>query len=484
LTKVSDFEQNQDMFPSSLVGIGIDIGTTNTKVVAVDLAAENALILASASEPTGASGGELLAIVRRLLRRVIREVDPPVVIGVTSMAETGLLLDPAGEPIGPLLRWNSRNPDAKPSRIIAEIGYDEFGRLSGLPALPKVPLLVWEALRREHDAWSPGARWCGVADLVAFALTGQLVTDHTLAARTGAVVISGNPQQEWDAGMLGLTGMHEGQLPRIAPVGEPAGTLSTSASNALGLKAGLPVFVAGHDHAVGAWAAGVRKPGQVADSLGTAEAVIRILRGPVDPVTVTRTGMTVAWVVTGEHQCLVAGAPGVGSLIAQWSGGFDMSSAELLERRPTRAIVLPYPLGRQTPLPDRNAHVEVLGRPANPALRIRALFEGLAMQARWMHEEQRRVAGERHSGPIHVLGGPGASNALWLSIKGAVFTGPAVRVVSAEPVAAGAAMLAGVRSGIDVGRIGTRPLDPPDSRYGPVFKEFVATARRQLGERR
>jgi sugar (pentulose or hexulose) kinase len=477
LTKVFEYEQNREMTPRMLVGLGIDVGTTNTKVVAVDVAGERLPILALRSEPTPSAGDALLSVVRRLLGEVAAEAGPPIAIGVASMAETGLLLDREGAPATPLIRWNSIAPEHGPSRIIEELGSDEFGRLTGLPVLPKVPLLVCERLRRSTtDVWDPAARWSGIADLVALALTGELVTDQTLAARTGAVTTPG----EFDVGLLERVGMSADRLPRIVSDGAAVGTVRTSTARALGIPSGTPVFVAGHDHAVGAWAAGVRGPGQVADSLGTAEAIVRVVGSPVDRIAVTRAGMTVGPTVEGGGEAIIAGAAGAGAMVGAWSGELDLAAAGLLERRPTGVLVLPYPFGRQAPSPDLDARVRVIGNAESPALRTRALFEGLALHARWMYEEGRALAHDRESGPVRILGGAGGSNALWLSVKGAVLPVPAVRVASPEPVAVGAAMLAAARAGATLaGGLPGEALDAPDASYEPIYRDFVAAARQK-----
>jgi sugar (pentulose or hexulose) kinase len=470
-------EQNRDMAHRMLVALGIDIGTSNTKVVAVDLATAGLPLLASASQPTPSDGTELVELVCRLVRGVALGIDGPVAIGIASMAETGLLVDHRGEPLSPLVRWNSLPKSDHPSGIVSDLGADEFGRRTGLPVSPKVPLLVWERLRTTTpEFWRPGARWSGIADLVALALTDDLVTDHTLAARTGAFA----GVEGFDADLLGEVGMPVSRLPRIAGVGEPAGLVTNHAAARFGIPRGTPVFVAGHDHAVGAWAAGVRDSGQVADSLGTAEAMVRILGRPVDRIAVTRAGMCVALTVTGDRECLVAGASGAGALVEAWSDELDLVMADGLDSQPTGILVLPYPSGRQTPCPRPDARVRVIGDSSNTGARTRALFEGLALQARWMYEEQREFAGTADAGPIHVLGGAGASNALWLAIKGSVSPVPVVRVLSREPVATGAAMLAATRAGASIaGPLANEPLATSDPSYEAVFRDFVAAARRE-----
>jgi sugar (pentulose or hexulose) kinase len=470
--------QTRLMAPVPIAALGIDVGTSNTKVVLVNVAGDGFPILAAASAPTPESPVGILALVGQLTKTV-SATSPvaPVAIGIASMAETGVVLDRDGAAMTSLIRWNTVQGASGTSRIIEELGAARFGELTGLPALPKVPLLVWERLGKTAAGWwNAGARWSGAADLIALALTGELVTDHTLAARTGAVA----GPQGFDSELLGRVGMSIENLPRIAEPGEVAGVTAASSVARFALRSGIPVYVAGHDHAVGAWAAGVRNPGEVADSLGTAEAIVRVIDGPVDRVGVTATGMTVAATVDGNRSCIVAGAAGVGGLVNSLREVLALDDPSDAAASPPGIPVLPYPSGRQTPNPDPTPRFTGLDESATPRDRTRSLFEGLALHARWMHEEQRLRSNTADSGPIRVLGGPGAQNALWLAIKGAVFPVASVRVLSREPVAVGAAALAAERAGIRVGSVlASEPLPPPDARYDPVFRDFVASARRQ-----
>ncbi|MFP3381410.1 hypothetical protein SB767_34390, partial [Bacillus sp. SIMBA_069] len=57
---------------------------------------------------------------------------------------------------------------------------------TGVPAPDKSPLTHWLRLAADDDPRLADARWLGVDALIVSALTGEAVTDHTLAARTMA----------------------------------------------------------------------------------------------------------------------------------------------------------------------------------------------------------------------------------------------------------------------------------------------------------
>ena len=279
---MSESEQTRGVTSASHAALGVDVGTTNTKVVLIRVTDGSVHEERIHSLSTPASAAELRDAVLGAIRRVATDAPLPVrAIGIASMAETGALLDPDGEPLGDLLRWDAGDP-AEADALVASVGAAELYAATGVPIAAKSPLVHWRSLAAAGDARLRTARWCGIADLVAVALTGSYATDRTLAARTMAYRHGGAPGADgaaapgFDPDLLALAGLDSARFPRVLRPGEPAGTLSAQPAASLGLTPGIPVTIAGHDHAVGAWAAGARQPGDAADSVGTAEALYRV----------------------------------------------------------------------------------------------------------------------------------------------------------------------------------------------------------------
>jgi sugar (pentulose or hexulose) kinase len=317
-----------------------------------------------------------------------------------------------------------------------------------------------------------------VADLAAFLLTGRLTTDHTLAGRTMAYRLPGGGLPEsFDADLLAEVGLRPEQLPSV---GGPAAGVTGAGFVHCGLRVGTPVVVAGHDHAVGAYACGVREPGDVADSLGTAEAVMTVVAGVPDPVAVGRAGMSTVVTVGGRHRAVLAGSSSAGAVLEPW---LERGTAVFddLPPGPTGVLVLPYLQGRQTPAPDPAAGFRIVGREPShgPAVLAKATLEGLCLHTRWMLAEQARLAGPATT--VYLFGGAVAANPAWTRIKAQVLSTTLRIVPAVEPVAVGAALVAAVRSG---------HADPPgpalaaeaapasrDTSYDDVYARFVAAAR-------
>jgi sugar (pentulose or hexulose) kinase len=460
------------------LGLGIDLGTTNTKVALVSVGASalrvRALATAATPEPQA-----LRSVLTALVREVLAGSPPPDAVGIASMAETGVPLGADGTPLGPWLRWTGHRAGPEADALADRLGWENLVAATGVRPGAKVPLATWAWLRHHQPGtWQAMDRWAGVADLAAFLLTGRLVTDHTLAGRTMAYPLSGTG---FDPDLLAEVGLRPERLPVVtaAPV---------AVTDFVGLRPGTPVVVAGHDHAVGSYACGVREPGDVADSLGTAEAVMTVVAGGPDPVAVGRAGMSTVVTVGGRHRAILAGQSSAGAAVEWWlaneAGGVhrDVLFAEVPDDGPTGVLVLPYLSGRQTPAPDPSARLRVVGREPGHGRGVlaKALLEGLCLHTRWMLTEQARLAGAPAIEPAVVLfGGAVAGNPAWTRTKAQVLPGRLRVVPAPEPVAVGAALLAMVRAGCadppgPALPSGTVPVGP--GRYDDMYARFVHAA--------
>lgn len=492
--------QNEDVRDERLsvpdcLSVGVDVGTTNTKVALVEIGEASVRVRAVAAAPTPRPG-EVAGTLSGLIRQALRGDCAPAAVGVASMAESGVPLGTDGAPVGDWLRWDGRRALAEAEALGARLGWAELVTATGVRPSAKVPLATWAWLRsREPQRWAAMTRWAGAADLVCLFLCGELVTDHTLAGRTMAYRLpaAGNGlAARFDADLLAEVGLRPEQLPRVAAPTEPAGRLTPAAAAACGLPAGIPVTVAGHDHAVGTYAAGVRSPRQVADSIGTAEAVLTIAPGALDVAAVATAGMSTVVPVTGSGQAVLAGSPGAGGLVAWWcaheAGGCSPEELFADAHRASAGglLVLPYPTGRQAPAPDPGARLRVLGRrPEHGRAQLaRALLDGLCLQARWLVQEQGRLTGAAGQGPVTALGAALVANPAWQQVKADVLDRPLRLVAEPEAVAAGAALVAAVRAGLVPAAAAPVLAAEPIARAGPpagydtAFAQFVAAAGR------
>ena len=168
--------------------LGVDAGTTHCKA---GLFTAEGHAMRVASRPTitrrAADGrsffdpDELWATVAAVIGEAVAAVENPAQIaaaGLTSMAESGLLVDRAsGLPRSEVLPWFDLASSPQAAVLEREIASRERFQRTGLRPSFKFGLskLLW--LREHAPDAHRDAVWLSVSDYIAFRLTGRMATD-------------------------------------------------------------------------------------------------------------------------------------------------------------------------------------------------------------------------------------------------------------------------------------------------------------------
>ncbi|TWD81230.1 xylulokinase [Kribbella amoyensis] len=432
--------------------LGIDIGTTNTKVC---LLPEGRI--RTVPTPTDAA-----ALQRETLHLIAEVGDGQRIegVGLSGMAETGVPLGSELEPLTKLITWRDQPGVDQAARLAEDIGHQALFARTGLRLSAKLPVTTWRWLADTTSFLRRTRLWAGAPDLVLAALTGTYATHLTHAQRYGVLDLR---RRTWDEELLAWGG-----LDRLPDIAEPFAITARTTHGVL--PSGTPVVLCGHDHLVGAWAAGVREPGEVADSLGTSEAVVTPSSAPVLDDVLRLQGISSGWYADGRRGCAISGNGAAGGLVEQRLAYFDRDYRWLVEvldhvGPPSDHVIAPYPNGRQAPSPDPTPRYDVRGAAADPAEEMRALVDALSYHARWMAEEQTRLLGIEWRSTV-ALGGPTRLDG-WMRRKALASGGRDFAVVHGEATAAeGAALMAAeVVSG--------QPSVPLESQVVKVFPQLV-----------
>jgi len=451
---------------------GVDVGTTNCKV---GVYTTDGAVVAARRRPTPSDPTDLVAGVLADLRRCIDDGGrEPLAVGITGVAEGGVALGRDLRPAGPLLWWHDSHAEDAARRLAEEVGRVELFETTGVDVSAKTTLATWLWLRdSESGALKNMRSWVGAPELVATELCGRPITDRTLAGRSGAF---DQRAGRYDENLLALAGVRPAQLPDpcgLAPATGPA------------LPAGTPVVVAGHDHLVAGYAAGAREPGDVVDSLGTAEAVVTICATP-PAGSAAGTGMSWNHTAGGDGWAMVSGFPHSGRLVdwlrslcaGQTYAALDALAGSVRDR-PTGIVVQPYLAGRAAPAPDpdRRLSIHGLDRRHGLADMLVAVLEGACFHGRWMAERQARYSGTALA-DVAVLGGPSRGRA-WMDLKAHVLPGRVRKVADVDAACAGAALLAGRAIGLSAPVLGSEVLPRDDAladRYDTIYRDFLSHA--------
>ncbi|MGH2382664.1 MAG: FGGY-family carbohydrate kinase, partial [Candidatus Limnocylindria bacterium] len=225
-----------------------------------------------------------------------------------------------------------------------------------------------------------------------------------------------------------------------------AGTPAGRVGRALPEAEGALLTVSGHDHLCASVGAGAIRPGDVFDSCGTAEALVRPLQSPLPAEALRRAvaaGVTVGWHVVPDQQAMLAGFFSGLALerFQRLLGVTEEGRAEL------DAAALAVPPGADgvtvRDVTAERASVEGIPARATPAHVWRATLEALAGRGAELLTTIESVAGATER--LVVTGGWARDPAV-RAVKREVF-GPFEEPDVEEAGARGAALIAGISAG-------------------------------------
>ncbi|MBS4205198.1 FGGY-family carbohydrate kinase [Lederbergia citrea] len=439
--------------------LGIDIGTTHCKAGLFDRLG-NCLKLASRQTMTHyRSNGEayyqpdeIWGIVSSTIQEVIKENSETIAaIGITSMAETGLLIDKnSGLPKTEMIPWFDKRAMEEANQILMEADRLERFVRSGLRHSYKygLPKILW--LRKQNPSITNDAIWLSASDFIAYKLTGEFGTDYSLAARTYGFRID---EKVWDTTWLNKFGLDETLFPPARPSGTPMGEVNNEECIAYGLSKGTPVAVSGHDHVCAALAVGAIHPGVVLDSIGTAETLVGTLEEHPLGEKEYKSGLSYGCHVAKNRLFLMGGLPSSGGAV-EWirtqfsdkSLSYDemLSLLKETDEGPTGILFYPHLSGSGAPNPDPQAKAAFIGLEKKHERKdlLKALLEGTAYQMESIREAVESIA-ESDITNIVAVGG-GTKNKQWMQIKsdisGCIYSIPEV----SESTLLGASLAAGI----------------------------------------
>jgi len=442
--------------------LGIDVGTGGSRAVVIN---ETGRIVASAtvehesfaSPQTGWAEQDpddwwraSVAAIREVVSHDNVSPDEIAAVGLSGQMHGSVLLNDRDEVVRPALIWCDQRSDKQCEQLTQQIGAEQLIKLTCNPALTgfTLPKMLW-VRDNEPEAWQQVRSVLLPKDYVRFRLTGDKATDVADASGTLLLNVA---ERKWSDEMLAATEIDASLLPTVFESPEITGTISSSAAELTGLRAGTPVVGGAGDQAGGAVGIGIVQPGAVSATIGTSGVVFAATNSPaLDPKGRVHTfchAVPGRWHVMGVTQ-------GAG-LSMRWfrdQFGAGMGEGDPYDRMTEEAAQVesgsngllwaPYLMGERTPHLDPHARAALVGLTASHtrAHVIRAIMEGVAFSLRDSFE----IFNEMQV-PVETirLGGGGARSALWRQIQADIY-GRAVATVEAEEGAAyGVAMLAGV----------------------------------------
>ncbi|MFF3491964.1 L-fuculokinase [Streptomyces sp. NPDC002795] len=414
--------------------LGVDIGSTNTKVVALDrdghvVARVRRRTPRNADNPS-VDADQLFEAIEDMVLEVCGDQLAVRAVCAAGIGEDGVLTDTGLRPLTPALAWFDPRRQDIFQTLAPQLGpADDMG----VEPDPARTVVGWTWARTQPGT-ETATGWLALTDFAGARWAGTPFLSETLAARTAAWHTTA---RTWMSPRVVATLGTTDLLPRVIRTGAVIGPLHSARLAEAGVLAPDAAVVAGgHDHPVGGWGVGLLNGGAVLDSMGTAEVVTTQSRRPApspangldSAAGIRHDGTTVLRVEELDRNIKWARQdPALSTVLDELIRGDRQPDGYL-----TSGTFRPGAAGGQHPLYTPDA-------PTSPASRASAVLGALAELGGQAID---RVSAYAEPGTQVFTAGGWSRSPGWVAIKQAVTQREATPISEPEVTATGAALLA------------------------------------------
>lgn len=435
--------------------MGIDVGTTNTKVGVYD-SSGNEIILKKTRTPMILRGsGEaefnprsIWENLTRLIQQVPAECRNKVkAVSISSLAETVYPLDSNDSPLDNGIAWFDRRTIPQVEKVKSLLDSSLIRRITGLfPVwIYSLNKILWFR-ENKPELYQKTKLWLDNAGYIIFKLSGEKVIDYSLACRTMMFDVW---EKRWSEKILDKFAIDVDALPEPVPSGTLVGNVSKRVSGETGLREGTLVVSGGMDHLCAALSVGVIEQGKILDSTGTTESIFLSIKD-VKKVNykATKQNFILANHVVKDTFCLLQGIY-CGGLLFDWFldkvlGNTTHKLLDKIKGEQNTPFFIPYLRGSDFGLMS-GAIVGLKDFHDRDSI-ICSITETITFELKKMVESLEKIV-DTSGWMVRSVGG-GAKNGLLLGFKANLLKRRIEVPVNQEAACQGAALLAGIGSGL------------------------------------
>lgn len=410
-------------------------------------------------------------------------------LGVCSQGETLVCLDAEGTPVRNAIVWMDSRAQLESEQIRRELGtFPVTGQVDLDPAWPAAKILWLK--KNEPEEFSRIRYFLLVDEFITRQLTGEYA--GTWANQSTSYLLD-LWERRWIPEMLEYLDVRPEQLAVPGDSGRIAGSLTSAAAQAIGIRPDIPVVTGAMDLAAAQLGSGNTEPGIVTEITGGAQIVCTTVVEP--PQRASDTIAVQCHAVPGRHM-LIGWLP-AGGMSLRWirdtfypGRSYDDLTAEARQvpAGSDGLLFFPFQAGPGTlPLAptSRGAwHGLELNHTAGHL--VRSMMEAIAYVDRQNLEAMRAHGAEYRD--IRVLGG-GSASTLWNAIKANIYDRPVTTMDSPESALLGVAILQSMALGLHpdfaaavhaMARTHTvvPAAEPLCTRYEALYQEYLAAQKR------
>lgn len=436
---------------------GIDVGTSKIKICVfndkgeiVNQGSKDTIVLCPKETYAEIDLNDVLLKVVELLKTVVRGYEKNIVsIGFSVTSPTIVLLDKDLNPLRPGILYLDNRSFLEVHQYSEKLGGAKkyFSRVGNKPSPSTCSAGILNWLRKnEAEIWDKVYKVGFLNTFLGGKFTGKLAVDPTTASYSGLIDV-GNPNK-WDEELIDISGIDANLLPNIYPSFYKIGTLKSEIAQETGLRKEVSVAIGSADTAASSFALGLKKHGDVFESIGTSEVITFCLDKPIfDEAFMNRSHVIPGlWLA---HGAVSTSGAAINWLINKVFDGLD--NTQSIEREAFRSpagangvIFLPYLSGERSPIFDPNTFGVFFGLTLNTDRSniIRAVYEGAGYAMKQLYLIAQKKWNVKPNF-IRCVGGA-ASSTLTLQTRADILNVPYKSMEANNIAAYGAAMLGAV----------------------------------------
>ncbi|TDD71256.1 hypothetical protein E1262_06485 [Jiangella aurantiaca] len=427
----------------SPLAVGIDVGTTSVKVLALDAAGDVVAVASAAHgildragvvEASPARWWESTTAALAALADRLGGLEAVEVVGLSGNMSSVVLVDNRGAPVRDAVLLADPRGAGQLAALPTEVR-DALTSATHNPLTTVFSLATLLWLRdAEPASLDEAAAWLSAKDYVRLRLTGELATEITDAANS-LLVRAGTGG--WDGDLIAAVGLDNGMFPPIVDSSAVAGRVRPGTA----LRTGTPVVAGTGDMAAAALGAGDPSPGQLLVSLGTSVTAIAHLGA--EPFAPEWSGRLTYHPLPAGDGAFALASLLTGGLAVNWlrslAGTAALSAAAGRPDPEDPLVFLPQLAGGGTPDFVGALRGTLFGvRPSTTGADIaQAVYEAVAFELAAVAD----LLGEAHVRQLLLTGG-GANLPAWTSVITDVLNRPSRTLATPDASAIGAARLA------------------------------------------
>ena len=449
--------------------MGLDVGTTGAKACVfteegelLGYGFEEYGIICPAPGVARQDAGEVFAAVKRVMKQAAAQSGSDIAaIGLSAQGDAVMPVDATLTPLALVQLGMDYSCIEDADAFERRFGARELFNKTGMRPHPLNSLCkMRNFIRTMPEIHEKTSHYFTFADFILSRLgANEPVIDYTMASRTMGMDIA---TLTWDKELLAFAGISADQLSRPVLSGTACGKLDPSIANELGISSNPLLVTGGHDQCCAALGAGIVKPDMALDSHGTAEVIstafagrklsdamysgyfpcyAHVVKGMFFTFSLNHTaGILLRWFVEGFCHADIAPADKAGERLYEYV-------LKQAADKPSSLITLPYFNGKGTPDWDLNAKGIIAGLTLSASRHdvARSILESLCFDM--LENIQALRAADVRVESLRCVGG-GARSLLGLQMKADVTGIPVQTLVVREAACLGAALLAGVASGV------------------------------------